>query len=301
MGLLKQMSEELESLVAKAAPAVLGIEHRGGHGTGWALAPDGYLLTNAHVVRNATKLRVQIGEGDETPAVVVGKDPRTDIALIRVEARDLPVLPLADKRPLRVGQLVVAIGNPFQFDRSVSLGVVSALDRSLPTPDGGLIEGLVQTDAAINPGNSGGPLVDADGAVVGVNTAVVPWAQGIGFAIPARTASWVASVLMRHGEVRRPHLGIAAKSEELTASFVAEAGQGRGIRIFRVESGSAAQSAGLLRGDMVLTANGGPVSNIDDLQRVMVLTGRGEVSLEVLRDGKKKALSAYIGMRQEAA
>jgi serine protease Do len=301
MGLLKQLSEELEGLVAKAAPAVLGIEHRRGHGTSWVLAPDGYLVTNAHVVKGGSRLRVQLGEESDAPAELVGSDPRTDIAVVRVSARDLPSLPLADKKPLKVGQLVVAIGNPFRFDRSVSLGVVSALDRSLPTPEGGLIEGLVQTDAAINPGNSGGPLVDADGAVVGINTAVVPWAQGIGFAVPARTVSWVASVLMHKGEVRRPHLGIAARSEELSHSLGVDAGQGRGIRTFRVESGSAAASAGLKQGDVLLAANGGAVSNIDDLQRAMVLTGRGEVALDVLRDGKRRTLSAFIGMKQAAA
>jgi serine protease Do len=301
MGLLKQLSEEVEGLVAKTTPAVLGIEHRRGQGSSWVLTPDGYLVTNAHVVRGASRLKVQLGEETEAPAEVVGADPKTDIAVVRVEARDLPALKLADKRPLRVGELVLAIGNPFRFDRSVSLGVVSALDRSLPTPEGGLIEGMVQTDAAINPGNSGGPLVDAEGAVVGINTAVVPWAQGIGLAIPARTASWVASVLMRSGEVRRPHLGIAARSEELAHQDAGEAGQARGIRIFRVESGSPAANAGLKQGDLLLTANGGGVSNIDDLQRVMVLTGRGEVALEVLRDGKRRALSAFIGMRQAAA
>jgi serine protease Do len=303
MGLLKQLSEELEGLVAKAAPAVLGIEHGRGHGTGWVLAPDGYLVTNAHVVRGASAVRVQLSEENEERAEVVGTDPRTDVAVVRVNARDLPTLTLADKHPLKVGQLVTAIGNPFRFDRSVSLGVVSALDRSLPTPDGGMMEGLVQTDAAINPGNSGGPLVDADGAVVGINTAVVPWAQGIGFAVPARTASWVAAELMRRGEVKRPHLGIAARSEELGVEHAEYASphQHRAIRVFRVESGSPASSAGLKRGDLLFAANGGPVSNIDDLQRVMVLTGRGEVALDVLRDGKRHALSAFIGMRQAAA
>jgi len=301
MNILKQMSDDLEALVAKAAPAVLGVEHGRGQGTGWVIAPDGYLVTNAHVVRQATTVKVHLGEDTEARAEVVGADPKTDVAVVRVDARDLPTLPLADKHPLKVGQVVVAIGNPFRFDRSVSLGVVSALDRSLPTPEGGLIEGLVQTDAAINPGNSGGPLVNVDGEVVGINTAVVPWAQGIGFAVPARTASWVASVLMRSGEVRRPHLGIAARSEALAARLVPEARQARGIRIFKVEAGTAAAAAGLLRGDVVLTANGDPVSNIDDLQGVMVLTGRGEVGLEVLRHGSRHRLAAYVGTNQARA
>jgi S1-C subfamily serine protease len=201
MSLLRQLSDELEALVARTAPAVVGVAHRGGQGTGLVLAPDGWLLTNCHVVRGQGEIRVGLASGDDLRGDIAGVDERTDLALVRIGASGLPSLSLADRRRLHVGQLVVAIGNPLHFDRSVSLGVVSAVDRSLPAPGGHLFEGLVQTDAAINPGNSGGPLLDADGHVVGINTAIIPFAQGIGFAVPAHTVQWVAAVLMRKGEV----------------------------------------------------------------------------------------------------
>jgi len=200
-----------------------------------------------------------------------------------------------------VGQLVVAIGNPFRFERSVSLGVISALDRSLPGPRGGLFEGLIQTDAAINPGNSGGPLLDADGSVLGINTAIIPWAQGIGFAIPAPTASWVAGVLIHEGEVRRPFLGIAARSEELQGELSRSTGRNRAVRVLRVGADSPAQSAGLKKGDLLLSANGRTVSSIDDLQRVMVLSGQAEVRLEVYRGERREELLARPRLEAKAA
>src|SRR5712692_6926911 len=259
MKLLKQLSHELEDLVASAAPAVVGVEHRRGQGTGLILARDGYILTNAHVVHGFDQLRIRLSTGATVKGELVGADDRTDLAVLRVDAEGLVSLPLAEPQQLKVGQLVVAIGNPFRFERSVSLGVISALDRSLPGPRGGLFEGLIQTDATINPGNSGGPLLDSDGNVLGINTAIIPWAQGIGFAIPAPTASWVAGVLMHEGEVRRPFLGIAARGEELQQQVTRSTGRARAVRIFKVGSGSPAQTAGLKRGDLVLSANGRPV------------------------------------------
>ncbi len=291
-GVLSALSDELTSLSSSAAPAVVGLEHRRGHGTGFVLAHDGYILTNCHVVRSSGRLRVRLGESEQTRGDVVGVDERTDLAVIRAEARGLRSLPMADIRQVRVGQLVVAIGYPLRFERSVSLGVVSALDRSLPVPDNGLLEGLIQTDAAINPGNSGGPLLDVEGRVVGIATAIVPFAQGIGFAIPASTATWVASVLIQKGEVSRPLLGIAAKSEELDASVAQQAGQARGVRVFRVGRDTPADVAGMREDDLVLAANGESVASIDDLQRVMVLSGAPQVQLRVLRGGKRHELLA---------
>jgi len=186
-----------------------------------------------------------------------------------------------------VGQIVVAIGNPYRFDRSVSLGVVSALERTLPARQGAL-EGLIQTDAAINPGNSGGPLLDADGEVVGINTAVIPWAQGIGFAIPAYTASWVAAVLIKSGEVRRPFLGIAARGEELGPGLATATGRRRAVRVLDVNATEPADRAGVREGDLLISANGSPVSSVDDLQRVMVLDQGGELKLEVWRDQQRR-------------
>jgi serine protease Do len=199
---LRQLSDDLADLVERAAPSVVGVEARRGQGSALVLAPDGYLLTNAHVARARGPLRARLVGGEAVPAERVGADPRTDLAVLRVEAAGLKALPFADSRALRVGQLAVVIGNPLGFERSVTVGVVSALYRNLPTPDGGLFDGLVQTDAAVNPGNSGGPLLDADGAVVGVTTAMLPWAHGMAFAVPSHTASWVAAVLLRQGERR---------------------------------------------------------------------------------------------------
>jgi serine protease Do len=287
---LQAFSSDVAELVRRAAPAVVGVEHRRGQGSGLVLAQDGYLLTNAHVARGGGPLRVRLSGARTARAELAGADERTDLAVLRVEARDLEVLALSERR-LAVGELVLAIGNPLGFERSVTMGVVSALHRNLPTPGGGMLEGLVQTDASINPGNSGGPLLDARGEVVGVTTAMLPWARGIGFAIPAHTASWVASVLIREGEVRRPFLGIAARGEDLEPAVAAEAGHRRGVRVLDIVAGSPAQAAGLAAGDLLLAASGRPVETLDDLQRVLVLAPSTELALDVLRGGKRERLA----------
>jgi S1-C subfamily serine protease len=283
---LESFSKDVAELVARAAPAVVGVEHRRGQGSGVVLATDGYVLTNAHVTGGAGPLRVRISGSRVARGDLVGRDERTDLAVLRVEARDLPVLALSERR-LQVGETVVAIGNPLGFERSVTAGVVSALYRNLPAPGGGMLEGLVQTDASINPGNSGGPLLDARGEVVGINTAMLPWARGIGFAVPARTASWIASVLIREGEVRRPFLGIAARGEDLDPAIAKDAGLLRGVRVLEVVEGSPAQAAGLAKDDLLLGANGSAVQTLDDLQRVMVLTHAPELPLDVLRGTRR--------------
>jgi len=300
MNLLSQLSRDLESLVAKASPAVVGIEHAQGQGSGLVLSPDGYVLTNAHVVGRARSLRVRLSGGSAVRAERVGGDEHSDLAVIRIDAKNLSTLPLAGFESLKVGQLVLAIGNPFRFERSVSLGVISALDRTLPGARGGIMEGLIQTDAAINPGNSGGPLLSTEG-VLGINTAIIPWAQGIGFAIPASTANWVAAVLMRSGEVRRPFLGIAAKGEELEAELVRSTGQSRAVRIVEVEVSTPAALAGLRGGDLLLSANGKRVGTVDDLQRVMVLADDSQIELEVWRGDRKHRVQARPQARAQAA
>jgi S1-C subfamily serine protease len=171
--------------------------------------------------------------------------------------------------------------------------VVSALYRNLPTPDGGMFDGLVQTDAAVNPGNSGGPLLDAEGAVVGVTTAMLPWAHGMAFAVPSHTASWVAAVLIKHGEVRRPFLGIAARGEDLDPALAVELARARAIRVLRVEAGAPADQGGVKEGDLLVAANGSEVVTLDDLQRVMVLTTEPELELEVLRGSERR----HLGLR----
>jgi S1-C subfamily serine protease len=291
MGLLQSLSSELSDLVARTSPAVVGVERRRGQGSGVVLAQDGYVLTNAHVAGRGGPMRVRVSGSTVVKGELVGADERTDLAVVRAEAAGLSTLPLAEGRRLEVGELVVAIGNPLGFERSVTVGVVSALHRSLPTPRNGLLDGLVQTDAAVNPGNSGGPLLDAGGQVVGITTAMIPYASGIGFAVPSRTASWVAAVLIQHGEVRRPFLGIAVRSEELEPALAEVAGHPRAVRVLKVEPGTPAENASLREGDLLVAANGSPVDALDDLQRVLVLSAPPEVELEVLRGREHRRLA----------
>jgi len=289
---LAALSKDLADLVARAAPSVVGLEHRRGQGSGVVLAPDGWILTNAHVARGPGPLHVRLSGARVARGEVVGTDARTDLAVVRTDARDLPALSLSERR-LRVGELVVAIGNPLGFERSVTAGVVSALHRNLPAgPRGrdGVLEGLVQTDAAVNPGNSGGPLLDAEGRVVGITTAMLPWARGIGFGVPAHTASWIASVLMADGEVRRPFLGVSARGEDLDAADAREAGHGRGVRLLEVLAGSPAEEAGLRPGDLLVAATGAPVETLDDLVRAMVLGHPASLGVDVVRGGARRPL-----------
>jgi S1-C subfamily serine protease len=296
---LQGFSSDLADLVARAAPAVVGVERRGGQGSGVVLSRDGYVLTNAHVVEGSGPIQVRLSGTRVTRAERVGIDAQTDLAVLRVDARELPTLPLSERR-LRVGELVLAIGNPLGFERSVTTGVVSALYRSLQPRRGVLLDGLVQTDASINPGNSGGPLLDAWGQMVGVSTAMLPWARGIGFAVPAHTASWVVTVLIHHGVVRRPFLGIAARGEELHAGEAREAGSGRAVRVLEVVEGSPARAAGLEPGDLLVGVAGGPLETLDDLQRAMVLGGPGPLPLAVVRGEDRRDVEISPAARKAA-
>jgi S1-C subfamily serine protease len=298
MNLLQQFSDDLEGLVARASPAVVGVEHGRGHGTGLFLTPDGYVLTNRHVVRNSRKQTVTLSTGEERKATFVGGDAPTDLAVLRAEGTDFPTLPLADPKDVRMGQLVVAIGNPFRLEQSVTLGVVSAINRSLTLPDGTVLEGMLQTDAAINPGNSGGPLLNTRGQVVGLNTLVLPYAQGIGFAVSATTAAWVASLLIQRGKVERRYLGVAARAVLLEPQQARDAGQPRGVRILKVQEGSPAEDAGLESEDLLLGINQHPVGSVDDVQRLMALSVDPQVRMDVLRKGRRRELSAYIFWRK---
>ena len=299
MKLLQQFSDELEELVARASPAVVGVEHARGHGTGLFLTPDGYILTNRHVVRSPRRLTVTLSNGEERRATLVGADAPTDLAVVRAEGTDFPTLPLADPHRVRVGQMVVAIGNPFRLEQSVSLGVVSAINRSLHLPNGVLLEGLLQTDAAINPGNSGGPLLNTRGEVVGLNTLVLPYAQGIGFAVSATTATWVAGLLIQRGKVERRFLGISAAAVDLAPGEQRDTGQLRAVRVLRVGEGTPAASAGLQPDDLVLGVNDKPVGSVDDMQRLMALAHEPQVQLDVLRRGRRRAVSARALPRTE--
>lgn len=301
LNLLQQFSDDLEALAGRAGPAVVGVQHTRGHGTGLFLTPDGYILTNRHVVRSRGKLTVQLHDGEERGATLVGSDAPTDLAVVRAEGTDFPTLPLADPKEVRVGQLVMAIGNPFRLQQSVTLGVVSAIDRTLTLPDGTLLEGMLQTDASINPGNSGGPLLNMRGQVVGLNTLVLPYAQGIGFAVSATTAAWVASLLIQRGQVERRFLGIAAAAVQLEPGEARELGQPRAVRVLRVKSGTPADEAGLKPEDLLLGIDKRPVASVDDLQRLLALAPSEEVKLEVLRNGRRQRLHARAVPRALAA
>ncbi len=296
---LEALSAGLADLVARAAPAVVGVEDGRGQGSGVVLSAEGYVLTNAHVAGGRRPLRVRLPGARVARAELVGRDERTDLAVLRAEARDLVPLPLAERR-LRVGELVLAIGNPLGFERSVTVGVVSALYRSLPAARGVVLDGLVQTDASINPGNSGGPLLDAAGTAVGISTAMLPWARGIGFAVPAHTAAWVATVLLRDGEVRRPFLGVAARGEELDAAAAREAGHPRAVRVLEVVEGSPAQAGGLRKDDLLVSAGGQPVETMDDLSRALVLGPAGGIAVEVLRGEARRTLEVKPEVRRAA-
>jgi serine protease Do len=299
---LSEFSDELESLVQSSAPSVVAVEHGQGQGSGIIVSGDGYVITNAHVVHGrAGVLSVRLAGGEELPAEVVGEDHASDLAVLRVGARGLPSLSLDESRRLRVGQLVLAIGNPLRFERSVSLGVVSAIDRSLPGPGRRPFEGLVQTDAAINPGNSGGPLLDARGAVVGINTAVIPRANGLGFAIPAHTAAWVTAVLIRDGRIERPLLGISAQGIDLAPRVAAEVGQPRAVRVHGVADDSPASVASIKPADLLLSANDSPLYSVDDLQRVLVLSRGSDITLRLRRDGQAVSLSVTPQLKPKAA
>jgi serine protease Do len=292
MTALADLSEAIENVVRFASPSVVSVEHARGQGSGLVIASDGYLVTNSHVVRGARELAVRLAPGERVGAELVGDDPASDLAVLRLANGTVTGLPLLEERRLRVGQLVLAIGNPLRFDRSVSLGVVSALDRTLPAQAGHALEGLVQTDAAINPGSSGGPLLDAHGTAVGITTAVIPFARGIGFAIPAHTVSWVVAMLLKQGRIERPRIGVAARGVELSPLRAAELGQTRAVELLEVASGSPADRTGLRTGDLILRANGKAVSSVDDVVRTLVLTGGSELELDVTRGAQ--ALKLHV-------
>ena len=285
--LLDAYSQAVVTVAEQVGPAVVNIAaiHRGtartprgtmpyeapGAGSGVIIAPDGYILTNSHVVHGATNIEAALADGRTFAAALVGDDPATDLAVIRIDAAGLPAAPLGDSDGLRVGQLVIAIGNPYGFQATVTAGVISALGRSLRSQSGRLIENIIQTDAALNPGNSGGPLVDSRGRVIGVNTAIIQGAQGICFAVPASTARWVAGLLIREGRVRRAYLGIAGEPRPLHVRL-ARAQQlavPAGIGVVQVMANSPAERAGIRPGDVIIALDEAAVSNVDDLHRFL--------------------------------
>ena len=260
-------------------------EHHGG-GSGFVFTPDGLILTNSHVVHGATKIQVSLSDGRRFPAHMIGDDPATDLAVIRIDAPNLVAALLGDSQKLRVGQLAMAIGNPYGFQYTVTAGVVSALGRSLRSYSGRLIDDVIQTDASLNPGNSGGPLVTSDGHVVGVNTATIMGAQGLCFAIGINTAKFVASRLLQDGRIRRSYIGVEAQTVPLHRRVVRfyDLPQESGVVVLSVSEGSPAQRASLREGDVIIALDGKPVAGVDDLHRLLTEARVGvSSSLSVLR------------------
>ncbi len=320
--LLDAYSHALTSAVAKVAPAVAQLRvtpkkvtkdgeratGTGGTGSGFLFTPDGYMITNSHVANpngaGAAAIHAAFPDGSEFPAYLVGDDPDTDLAVIQVHGRPdtahFPALTIADSSMLKVGQIAIAVGNPLGFECSVTSGVVSALGRSLRAQSGRQIEDVLQTDAALNPGNSGGPLVDSTGRVIGVNTATILGAQGLCFAIASNTALFVATQILRHGQVRRSHLGVGAQTVALPRRIARalERNAESGARVFTIQDGSPAAMAGFMNGDLLLSFDGIEVTGVDHLHRLLNADSIGRaVALTVLRHGKVVTLDASLTAR----
>jgi S1-C subfamily serine protease len=298
---LDAYSNAVISVAERLAPSVanLRVSHRGrggrrlnGGGSAVVITPDGFLLTSAHVVaRSDGRGRASFVDGRELRFDVVGSDPHSDLAVLRADADDLVPAELGDAERLRVGQLVVAIGNPNGFAGSVTAGVVSALGRSLPTQGGRIVDNVIQTDAALNPGNSGGALADGRGRVVGVNTAVA--GVGLGLAVPVNAATrQIVGALMTEGRFRRAYLGIAGGSRPLPPRVARRLGRESGVEVVQVVDGSPAAAAGLRPEDLIVELDGSPVTDVGDIQRLMVVEKIGApVPVRVLREGRELVLS----------
>lgn len=309
--LLDAYSRAVVGAAEKVSPSVVQIEvaqaarsrsgeprERQAGGSGFVFTPDGLILTNSHVVHEATRIHVSFSDGRRFPAHTIGDDPATDLAVIRMDvpshdAMGLAPAPLGDSQRLRVGQLAIAIGNPYGFQYTVTAGVVSALGRSLRSYSGRLIDDVIQTDASLNPGNSGGPLVTSDGHVVGVNTAMIPMAQGLCFAIGINTAKFVAGRLLQHGRIRRSSIGVEAQTTPLHRRLVRfyDLPQESGVVVLGVTDGSPGQKAGLRQGDVIVALDRKAVAGVDDLHRLLTDARVGvQGALTVLRHTEKLEL-----------
>jgi len=303
--LLDEYSRTVVSAVARVASAVVNIDIKqrvnvrreareiSGNGSGFIITPDGFILTNSHVVHEANSITVNLQDGREYPAQLTGDDPDTDLAVIRIDAPQLAHVRLADSENLRVGQLVIAIGNPLGFQASVTSGVISALGRSMRAQSGRLIDNIIQTDAALNPGNSGGPLVNSAGEVVGVNTAMIRPAQGICFAIASNTAKLVAGWLIRDGKIRRSYIGVAGQNVPIHPRVVRFYGLplGTAVLVVSVEKNSPAEHSGLREGDLIVAFNGQSIGSVHHLHKVLVGDQIGvNARLTVIRHTEKLEL-----------
>lgn len=304
--LLDAYSNAVVSAAEKLSPSVVKIDvaqqargrsgestERQGGGSGFVFTPDGLILTNSHVVHAATRIHVSLADGRRFPAHTIGDDPATDLAVIGVDAPNLVAATLGDSQKLKVGQLAIAIGNPYGFQYTVTAGVVSALGRSLRSYSGRMIDDVIQTDASLNPGNSGGPLVTSDGQVIGVNTATIMGAQGLCFAIGINTAKFVAGRLLRDGRIRRSYIGVEAQTTPLHRRLVRfyDLSQESGVVVISLAENSPARKAGLRDGDVIIALDGKAVAGVDDLHRLLTDARVGVSSiLTVLRWTEKLEL-----------
>jgi S1-C subfamily serine protease len=312
--LLDAYSRAVTHAVEVVAPTVVSIEVHGprgasgtrrqpdsaGAGSGFIFAADGLILTNSHVVEGASRISVALPDGRDFDADLVGQDPHTDVAVVRISGSELTAAEFGDSRGLRPGQLVVAIGNPYGFQHSVTAGVVSALGRSLRSRSGRLIEHVIQTDAALNPGNSGGPLVTSDGRVVGVNTAIIAGGQGLCFAVPISTVVAVLPALLRDGRVRRGYLGIAGQSVPLLRRVTRfhRLSQSGGVLVTSLEPNAPAARAGVQEGDLLVAFGDSSVESLDDLHRVLTEARIGTtVTLTLLRHAVRMTLDVVVAER----
>jgi S1-C subfamily serine protease len=310
--LFDEYSRAVTRVVDAVAPSVVSISvsHGGsestrrrneGTGSGFVFADDGLILTNSHVVEGANRVDVSLPDGRDCPADVVGHDPDTDLAVVRITAAELTAAALGDSTRLRPGQLVVAIGNPYGFQHTVTAGVVSALGRSLRSRSGRLIEQVIQTDAALNPGNSGGPLVTSDGRVVGVNTAIIAGGQGLSFAVPISTAMLVVPALLRDGRVRRGYLGIAGQTVPLLRRVTRfhRLAQDSAVLVTSVESEAPAGRADVKDGDLIVSLDDTTVTSLDDLHRALTDERIGSrARLGILRGTERLELVVHIDERR---
>ena len=300
-------SRVVTTVAESVSPAVVRIQvenkqGRGGSGSGFIFTPDGFILTNSHVLHGGEKITVWTPDSGDFKAQLIGEDPDTDLALLRIDAPVLRSVKLGDSRRIRVGQLVVAIGNPYGFQYTVTAGVVSALGRSLRSQSGRLIEDVIQTDAALNPGNSGGPLVNSQGEVVGVNTATILPAQGLCFAISINTAQFIASKLIRDGRVRRSYIGVQAQTAALNRTIARhyQLETSTGALVLAAEPGSPAQKAGLQEGDVIISLAGEPVEGVDVLHRLLGEDRIGIATrLIVLRGSRRLEISLIPEVRSQ--
>jgi S1-C subfamily serine protease len=309
--ILDAYSQAVISAVERVGPAVVSVglamsapeqlKRRGvseirGVGSGVIITPDGYVLTNSHVVQSAEKIEVRLQDGRNFPVRIVGNDPHSDLAVLSILESGLPTAELGDSSQLRVGQLVVAIGNPLGFQTTVTAGVISALGRTLRTQTGRLIENVIQTDAALNPGNSGGPLVDSRGRVIGINTAIIAGSQGICFSMPINTAKWIASQLIREGRVRRSYLGVSGQTTGLDRRLIVRYRLKRstGVMVTEVQPDSAAANAGIKPGDIIILVGNNAISSLDDLQLVLSRHPVGvPLAIDILRYRERVTFEAF--------